>query len=111
MNPMPIAAVQSLAALQAVLCAEESFGFTTVGLWASNRADMPNFAAFRRAEAGERSAAGDTVALERVVEARNLGPLVAARAAKGWRLSLFTTVQIAADRVGVAVFHRVPAAK
>lgn len=106
MNPMPIAAVRSLEALQDVLAVEESFGFTTVALWASRRVDTPNFAAFRLAEAEERRPTRDTVALERVADPRQLGAIVTARAAAGWVLSIYTTVAVAGSTVAVGVFHR-----
>ncbi len=110
MNPMPIAAVRSLEALQDVLAVEESFGFRTVALWASSRADTPNFAAFRLAEAEERRPTRDTLVLERVADPRQLGGLVEARAASGWVLSLYAMVSIAGSPVGVALFHRRPKA-
>ena len=107
MTPMPIAAVQSVQALQDVLASEESFGFRTVALWTSGRPNTPNFAAFRLAEEGG-DPSQDSIALERVAEPGKLGSLVAARAAAGWVLSLYATVEIAGAPTAVAVFHRRP---
>lgn len=106
MNPLPIAAVHSVEALEDVLATEESFGFTTVALWATGRADMPNMATFRLDPAAKRQPADPVIALERVADPGQLGALIAKRAAKGYRLSFYTTVTIAGEAVAVAGFHR-----
>jgi hypothetical protein len=106
MSPLPIAAVHSLEALEDVLATEESFGFTTVALWATGRADMPNMAAFRLAPGPDRRPDTPAIALERVGDPSQLGALIAKRAAKGYRLSFYTTATIAGEAVAVAGFHR-----